>query len=974
MSLKKIALFILFMAGVVYNSKAQLPQLVKDINASTNTSTPDNITISGSNVFFAANTNANGRELLKIDPVTSQVSIVKDLLPGSSSGNPALLTNVNGTLFFSSSSALWKSDGTDAGTMIVKSFTSSPAMLTNVNGTIFFTAFDAVSGVELWKSNGTEAGTTLVKDITPGTGSTIMASLTEANGLLYFMPTTATEGRELWRSDGTDAGTFILKDIFIGTGNGTGNLAAGFNTLCNVNGTVFFAATDGTTGNELWKTDGTVVGTILVSDIITGATASNPSNFFNYNGTLLFSASFPGVGIELCKSDGTAAGTVLVKEINVGNGFSGSPKYFTELNGQVYFTATDAAGIGEELYKTDGTEAGTVLVADIAPGLNSGVPTQIKKLGNKIIFYANASGAGFEPFVSDGTPSGTVLLKDIYLGNTGSLTLTTAAPIVFGQTAYFVATDGILGNEIWKTDATTETTILVNDVNTTGIGSSLPTTLTAVNGKAIFVATRNDIGNELWISNGTDIGTTLLKDIRPGANSSDPSGLSAMGNAVYFSATDATSTELWKSDGTVDGTVRLKDFYPSSTTSGNPRTLTNFNNNLLLFFARQPGTGTELWKSDGTEAGTVLLKDVNPTNTTGNLNGDAIVVVGNLAFFAGNDGVNGEELWKTDGTTAGTVLVKDLAAGNISSSPEGLASINGVLYFYLETSTTTELWKSDGTDVGTMMIKEFSRSSFSGSNEFYSFNGHCYFINGGDSTAENGLWRTNGTEAGTEKLSFVQTTSNISILSAASAALFYRAPLSDINSQSVLWKTDGTAAGTVAVGGANNVSNNLITSVSRFIMYDNTLYFSSSDVPAGFVVPQGTELWKCADNETTAVFLGNIAPESAAAYPQNFLGIGNTLFFSAETPTLGAELYKYAINNSVTCSPTSTWTGNTSAAWEDASNWTNGVPCAITAATVPAGMPRYPVINNNTTVKSITATAGTTINVATGVNLIIAGN
>src|SRR5262245_22543749 len=72
--------------------------------------------------------------------------------------------------------ALWKSDGTEAGTVRVKDIrpypgSSSPELFVDVNGTLFFAADDGVTGMELWKSDGTEAGTVRVKDIRPGSGS-----------------------------------------------------------------------------------------------------------------------------------------------------------------------------------------------------------------------------------------------------------------------------------------------------------------------------------------------------------------------------------------------------------------------------------------------------------------------------------------------------------------------------------------------------------------------------------------------------------------------------------------------------------------------------------------------------------------------------------------------------------------------------------------------------------------------------------
>ena len=41
---------------------------------------------------------------------------------------------------------------------------SDPTYLANVNGTLYFRANDGINGFELWKSDGTEAGTVMVKD------------------------------------------------------------------------------------------------------------------------------------------------------------------------------------------------------------------------------------------------------------------------------------------------------------------------------------------------------------------------------------------------------------------------------------------------------------------------------------------------------------------------------------------------------------------------------------------------------------------------------------------------------------------------------------------------------------------------------------------------------------------------------------------------------------------------------------------
>jgi trimeric autotransporter adhesin len=431
------------------------------------------------------------------DQADQLARLVKDIRPGAPSSGPEELTNVNGTLFFVTESSvrevptdLWKSDGTAAGTSLIKSFSSPPQHLTNVAGSLFFTVSLPTTGTELWKSDGTESGTVLVKDIFPGTGDSNPNELTSVDGTLFFTARQCVCNRALWKSDGTEAGTVRVKDIY--PPSAASALGAGIappdpppselypRNLTNVGGILYFAAYQPATGAELWRSDGSDAGTVLVKDIQPGAMSADPQHIIGVNGRVFFT-----VGKQLWKSEGTEATTALVKDIPIPE--FGRLWSLTRADDLLFFVAnsntTPAA-----LWKSDGTPDGTSLVREF-----DFLDTWLVPVGRSVFFAAEAADSGRELWKSDGTPAGTTLVKDIRPGTAGSF------PFAFqpvNGTLYFQA-NGTTGTELWKSDGTTEGTIPVQDI-AEGAESSFPSELTLINATLFFAAEDLETGRELW--------------------------------------------------------------------------------------------------------------------------------------------------------------------------------------------------------------------------------------------------------------------------------------------------------------------------------------------------------------------------------------------------------------------------------------------------------------------------------------------
>lgn len=462
---------------------------------------------------------------------------------------------------------------------------------------------------------------------------------------------------------------------------------------------------------------------VMVKDIYPGPshTNSNPYNLVDVNGTLFFKATDYTHGIELWKTDGRAEGTTLIKDICSTSIFGVNPgalgpntkSDLTAVDGTIYFTAIDCA-YGYHLWKSDGTEAGTMKVMTNYPDSVVKSPVNMTDVDGTLFFTTTSGGFSNGLWKSDGTASGTMFLKDIRRGNHSSYESFTGV----NGTLYFVGSDGITGKELWKSDGTAEGTVMVKNIhpenpNLDWNAFSGPPNFTALNGNLYFIANDGSSNGNLWKSDGTESGTVMVKDI--------PAISIVNANGTLFVGVVRTVPELWKSDGTAEGTVMVKE-----NVSVDPKTFT-VANGLVFFVGYDETHGSELWRSDGTSDGTMMVKDINPgTGLRPTTNIQYLTAFQGSMYFSADDGSNGAELWKSDGTEGGTVMVRDLNAGCATfcgSNPSHLKVAQNTMYFAANDGASgIELWKLSGTTSVRELSSETPQSFSLGQNYPNPFN------------------------------------------------------------------------------------------------------------------------------------------------------------------------------------------------------------------------------------------------------------
>lgn len=375
------------------------------------------------------------------------------------------------------------------------------------------------------------------------------------------------------RSDGTPEGTFSIDPRGPAPSRGGAHIWFA-NSLGDL--LFFITAKHSTPGDHgLWRTDGTVAGTFLLTQGLNVATTlALPER------NLEFFAASPRTGgpdFELWVTDGTAEGTRLVKDVNPEG--SSNPSGMIAFDGRLFFLADTPHG--RELWRSDGTPEGTERVRAI-PKHDFYDDLRLVQAGGAL-FILESTEPGMEAWRSDGTEAGTEQVLNLpqrYQKDQG----------VAGGHLFFTVEDAARKHELWAIDGGTGEAVLVRQ-------SEAEMDIQFAFGNQVGFSLEDDHGREPWLSDGTPEGTHRMADICPGSCSSSPSFSGTYGGRVVLRADDGVSgTEPWLTDGTATGTWRLGDLCP-----GECSTVYIFGEQVNGWLVLESIDG--LWVTDGTRNG-----------------------------------------------------------------------------------------------------------------------------------------------------------------------------------------------------------------------------------------------------------------------------------------------------------------------------------------------------------------------------------
>ena len=395
----------------------------------------------------------------------------------------------------------------------------------------------------------------LVKDINPGVLSSLPQQLLPTNGKIYFVAYDGTHGQELWKTDGTNLGTVLIKDI------APGSTDAQIKDLVNLNGTLYFSAVSTLPNHEkrqLWKSDGTEAGTLEMPDGHKDGEVYDVLSLTKVGNALFYIKRSALGGNDYWMLYKVQAGSQETTAIYTFSTFDQTPPRLGQTSGILYI------GYQKDLYKVDPQSASQIPVL-VKAGIGAYTMVSYQNA-----LYFTSGFLATELWVTQGTEATT---KRIFGPDKGSITSLKAA----GEYLFFTA--GQEGKQLWisKGDAAT-TRLLQSFAFAPSNITSIFADFTIMGRTPVYFTVSQD--GKLYYTLGGTVSTASGSFTGPLQN------LVSLQNTLYFTAANG----LHRVQGSMDKTA-------SVLASTNPiNSLAALNSTLYFSVNRFFGTGTELYQ------------------------------------------------------------------------------------------------------------------------------------------------------------------------------------------------------------------------------------------------------------------------------------------------------------------------------------------------------------------------------------------
>jgi len=723
-------------------------------------------------------------------------------------------------------------------------------------------------------------------------------NFTELNGKLLFRAFSENYGNELWIKDTPQSTARLLADISVGPEGSAANWDWKGGAV--MDGYLYFAANDGKTGDQIWRTDG-VSHTEQVTDVLNGYISE-----LTAVGHTLFFATKSGQTetLKLWKTDGSKAGTVTIKNITV-NIPSNFILFATACNNLYFFAIyDDPTSTGYRVWRSDGTVEGTYATTDQIFQIRGSDVIHFAALDNAVYIVGTGDTFGQPQYgllKITGDPDQTEVVK--IMGSMVQTNFQFGASKVFQGEAYFLLYEPNQRRQIiWKTDGTTNGTVnLYDDVAAhyytasgffeyddalffTTANANNGTSLARISGGSATVTPVVEISQNEWSA------SFFIPGLQDGH-------ITKSGNNYIVQLTNESyATVAYTTDLTAANTKRAPDLdgiremfphqdqvYPTqgpawqlsvvnesatgSTVLQNLATFIRGMDNTRIeviqdnvFFDGDDGTGKKLWMYHD-DASPIVTLDKNPQGLT---------LIDDQLYYAADGNGTASELRRTSGSTSTLITPQD--ADQAATAFDHFAKFNNAIYFTALSKKANSLFlgKIEGNTY--TLVANLEGGSF----YYYPNNLARLHVAGNKMFAvtnyyNEAIWITDGTSQGTTKVkAFGYDFAGESEV--ANNLLFYIAP-NTRNSTDELWISDGTIANTKLIGefaSTTQSEHHYITALGHKVI------FVANTRENGF------EIWQSDGTAAGTVLVKDIWPGPASGAASTMLTrFGNKLYFAA---------------------------------------------------------------------------------------------